>query len=648
MTTNDTGLLGEPGSRRSIFDAREARHRGAVSVLVGTSSVDRDISLQELRRYVVADAYARFRRVGGDEVLLSLGIGGSGASDASGAGEAAKLSVEWSRADGSSVGDVCRRSQWVFLALFGAGLVYRRKARVEWCRQCETTLSASEILDCACRYCAAPVEIRRQSAWYLKLSAYHDESYEQLDSLPGWTDSAVAAQRDLLGRVEGFEVAAQALDGTEIQLFTDYPEAIAEAAFVALSPGHPDVEGWARWKARTEPSDQHAALWRYRGTEVEDSPLVETEWFLNVPGVPQPMPVIVSAAVGRRYGQSVILGTPTVDELHAAIARRVTARRIDWRPNDVSPRLQPATRYRATDPPISRPRPPGTPIPFLRCQECGPIPVPAEKLPLQAVGDPGESQAADNCPRCGEAATREGGTFTPAFERMARWLPLPIPESTRSGAVLQAIQGRETQPDVLGQRMITKALRDRGDIETPSGEPYERHLVCGDIAGAAALSAGQLVDDHGAAAVRFALLFAAAPEKAFRWNEADLRHCARFLERLRAYATPRLREPCSDDSTPRFDTADPLHRRLASWCGTAVERVTENLAALDTHRAARNVIALFDRIEDFEARVIAKRTELMDGDRRAVACALLVLTELIEPLVPDIGEELRDSAARAS
>jgi leucyl-tRNA synthetase len=130
------------------------------------------------------------------------------------------------------------------------------------------------------------------------------------------------------------------------------------------------------------------------------------------------------------------------------------------------------------------------------------------------------------------------------------------------------------------------------------------------------------------------MLHAAAPAKAFTWDESLLTYSSGFLRRLWAFAEPRV-----SVGSPELDLSDGLRRRLAGWCDTAVAKVTENYARLDMHRATRNLITLFERIEDFEARVLARR-EPTSEDRDAIKYALCLLVRMLAPVAPHISEEL--------
>jgi leucyl-tRNA synthetase len=200
---------------------------------------------------------------------------------------------------------------------------------------------------------------------------------------------------------------------------------------------------------------------------------------------------------------------------------------------------------------------------------------------------------------------------------------------------------------VLDQRTISKMLRDLGHMPwMPDGECYEvtyTHEMV-QLAGRKmskhlgnTVTPHEIVEQVGADALRFAPLYAAAPAKAFTWDESLLTYSSAFLRRLWAFAEPRLSAASSPPD--EIDLEDGLRRRLGGWCDTAAGRITENYARLDMHRATRNLMTLFERIEDFEGRVAARR-EPTPEDRDAVVYALRLLVRLLAPVAPHIAEEL--------
>ena len=58
------------------------------------------------------------------------------------------------------------------------------------------------------------------------------------------------------------------------------------------------------------------------------------------------------------------------------------------------------------------------------------------------------------------------------------------------------------------------------------------------------------------------------------------------------------------------------------------------------HSAVRNVMRLFDRIKDFEKRVLARQPALGPADSEALIEALTLLAQLLGPFAPHLAEEL--------
>ena len=182
----------------------EAKSRGVDHVVEGClETSDRDVSvamvgscgrassLDDARGIVIADAYARFRKAQGNDVLVVID---------SAAEHVGALSSQDTELD--------RLQQVAFVMLHDAGLVYRRA-----------------------------------DLWYLNLRAYNVENDRRLDSL-AWSDGAVASQRTLLGRIDGVELDLTSPYGSKLTVFTEHPGSVGEATFVALSPNHPEIDAW--------------------------------------------------------------------------------------------------------------------------------------------------------------------------------------------------------------------------------------------------------------------------------------------------------------------------------------------------------------------------------------------------------------------
>jgi leucyl-tRNA synthetase len=149
------------------------------------------------------------------------------------------------------------------------------------------------------------------------------------------------------------------------------------------------------------------------------------------------------------------------------------------------------------------------------------------------------------------------------------------------------------------------------------------------------------------------VLYAARPQRSLNWSESAVLRCHRFLTQVHDYvhaSVATMQALASADGAresaeasaeaPERDTTEHLRKRLAGWCETGVQKITEDMEALEMHTAARNVMRLFDRIRDFEKRVKARRQTLGRADSEALIEALAVLVRLLAPLAPHLAEEL--------
>jgi leucyl-tRNA synthetase len=64
------------------------------------------------------------------------------------------------------------------------------------------------------------------------------------------------------------------------------------------------------------------------------------------------------------------------------------------------------------------------------------------------------------------------------------------------------------------------------------------------------------------------------------------------------------------------------------------------------HKAVRNVTRLFERIQDYEKRIVQRRGELGQADFETLLEALALLARTLSPFAPHIAEELLISLGR--
>ena len=675
-----------------------------------------NIHIGHVRSYSIGDAYARFRRSRGEDVLFAFGFDAFGLPAELGAisggvspndwvsrcaehmqGQLERLgfSFDWERAFLSSDASMYRWSQWLFLTLLDAGLIYRGTGNVDWCDNCETTLASIQVeAGGTCWRCHGPVRLIELPQWYLRISAYLEENDRRLDERAEsgiWDEVALASQQIVLGRVDGIEVDLAGPDGERLTVFTPHTDALASARFVLLSARHPDAEAWAREPTVLEQLETlRSGGWERSSREAETIPVIDTGRKITGPAGTA-LPVYISPVVDSRFGVAAVFGVPSEDRTDEVLAGRLGLEITPQSDEDTGPTeptadAREAVRYRAFDFTISRQRSWGTPIPIIYCERCGTVPVPREDLPVllpldirpTGTGNPLAEMPEFfqvSCPSCGGPARRETDTLDCHFDALWLWVPACVPPEARDGSLEEIlaladlrhwlpserlVAGSDSGNFVFDQRIVTKALRDIGPLSFISdGEPFagclfhemvisdgrkmSKHL--GNV-----VDPDELVATYGADTVRLAVLYAAKPQRSLNWSDSAVLRCNRFLTQVWDYTSGKIADresgseqdgslPETTEQAPRDDT-EHLRVRLSKWCETGVEKVTEDMEALEMHTAVRNVMRLFDRIKDFEKRVKAKQGELNAANLDAAIDALTVLVQMLAPFTPHLAEEL--------
>ncbi len=479
---------------RGDYDAPAPPADGERGVYVKSSSpfTSGNLHMGHVRDYTIGDAYARFQRARGRDVLMGFGFDAFGLPAELAAIERQIPAAEWVEQCGermvgqmqrlgysfdydrlfySSDESQYRWSQWLFLTLYEMGLIYLDDATVDWCDTCQTTLATIQVEEGGtCWRCHNEVRLIRRPTWFLKITPYLEENDANMPLLERqpWDEMALATQRYILGRADGVEIDLAGPDGA-LTVFTPHRDAAGLASFVLLSPRHPEIERWVGGdEVRAELEQLRSGGWERSARDAKAVPVVDTG--RSIPGPDgNDLPVLVSPLVDARFGPTAALGIPAVDEADADIAARIP--RVDGPKNadieDLSAHqhggapadgdaLEEAElpgapvegavatkRYRANDFSISRQRSWGTPIPIIHCPDCGPVPVPEADLPvvlprdLVATGEGNPlAERPDfvdvDCPKCGTAAKRETDTLDCHFDALFLWVPATVPPEDRA------------------------------------------------------------------------------------------------------------------------------------------------------------------------------------------------------------------------
>ena len=447
------------------------------------------IHIGHVRNYTMGDVLARYKRMTGHEVLHPMGWDAFGMPAENAAMEKnvhpggwtrdnianmkAQLkrlgfAIDWTRELATCEPEYYGHEQALFLKLYAAGLVYRKESAVNWDPVDMTVLANEQVIDGKGWRSGAPVERRKLSQWFLKITDFADELLTGLETLDKWPDKVRLMQENWIGKSQGLKCTFRFPGGTDgIDVFTTRPDTMFGASFVAIAADHPVAQ-----KLAANAPDLQAFIEECRkgGTTAADIETAEKRGFNTGLTVEHPLdaswhlPVYVANFVLMDYGTGAVFGCPAHDQrdldfarkYHLAVTRVVAdgdltdsafdgdvaftgpgtivnshwmnGMTIDQAKADVIARAQAEgwgtgqTQYRLRDWGVSRQRYWGTPIPIIHCQTCGAVPVPDDQLPVKLPEDvsfdiPGNpldrhpTFSKADCPLCHQPARRETDTL---------------------------------------------------------------------------------------------------------------------------------------------------------------------------------------------------------------------------------------------
>ena len=185
------------------------------------------IHMGHVRNYAMGDVVARYKRARGFNVLHPMGWDAFGMPAENAAMQNAThpaewtyanidamraqlksmgLSLDWSREVATCDPGYYRHQQKLFLDFLAAGLVARKKSKVNWDPVDNTVLANEQVVDGRGWRSGAVVEQRELTQWFLKISDYSDDLLAGLDGLDRWPDKVRLMQRNWIGRSEGMLV----------------------------------------------------------------------------------------------------------------------------------------------------------------------------------------------------------------------------------------------------------------------------------------------------------------------------------------------------------------------------------------------------------------------------------------------------------
>ena len=664
-----------------------------------------------VRSYTALDALARKKRMNGYNVLFPMGWDAFGAPAEQYAiknhihpKEAVKeniktfkgqiksigLSIDWSREFSTTDPEYYKWTQWQFLKFFEHGLAYKAKKNINWCPKCKTGLSNEDSSGGVCERCGSPVEQREKEQWMLKMSDYAEDLITGLDDT-NFQERIKTAQINWIGKSTGAEVDFKVKESDEnLTVYTTRPDTLYGVTFMVLAPEHPIIDNNKDNIKNMDKIIEYRELAKNK-TEFERTQLVKDKTGVCIDGLTainpitqKEIPIYISDYVMMNYGTGAIMAVPAHDDRDYSFAKKFGIDIIEVikggdilkeaytgdgemvnsgilnglnnKKDSIKKMIEylkeknigkEKTNYKLQDWIFSRQRFWGEPIPLVKCDNCGWVPVPEKDLPVRLPDvtnyeptDDGESPLAaitdwvnTTCPHCGNKAKRETDTMPNWAGSSWYWLRYMDAHNDKEFASQDALKywgkldfyngGMEhATRHLLYARFWNQFLYNIGLV--PNKEPFETRVSHGMILGEGGVKMSKslgnvinpddMIEAYGADALRCYEMFIGDYEKEVAWSEQGLNGCKRFIDRV-----ARLGEKISQETEYSKQLENIIHK--------TIKKVTDDYDNMKFNTVISSIMILLNKYEEQE--------NITKKDYR-------VLLVLLNPIAPHITEELNE------
>ena len=447
---------------------------------------------------------------------------------------------DWSRELATCHPEYYRWEQWFFVKLFNKGLVYKKKAVVNWDPVDKTVLANEQVVEGCGWRSGAPIEKKEISQWYMKITDYADELLDDIEKLDGWPEAVKIMQKNWIGRSVGLDIDFRLDDTNTLTVYTTRPDTLMGATCLVIAAEHPLAiqAGQTSATIQTFLDECKTMETSEAALETMEKKGVDSGLLCKHPITGEGIPIWIANFVLMGYGTGAVMSVPSHDQRDYEFAKKynIPMREVISPIGDLLDTSKEAfvekgtlinsgnfngmnfdqafkaiskalsdlglgkqkINYRLRDWGVSRQRYWGCPIPIINCKNCGSVPVDLTDLPVRlpedvdfdGVGSPLKKMSEfyqTQCPNCNSPAERETDTFDTFFE--SSWYFARYTCADQNKAMLderanywlpvdQYIGGIEHAIlHLLYSRFFTKLLRDEGIIT--SSEPFTNLLTQG-------------------------------------------------------------------------------------------------------------------------------------------------------------------------
>ena len=524
------------------------------------------------------------------------------------------FSFDWDRVIDTTDPNYYKWTQWIFLKLFEHGLAYKDKTYVNYCPNCRVILANEESQGGVCDRCDSQIVQMEKEVWMLKITDYADKLLEGLDEV-NFPPRVRHEQENWIGRSYGAEINFKLNNKEDIlTVYTTRPDTIFGVTYMAIAPEHPLLE---KYKDEIKNYDE---ILKYKAEATKKSEFERVELSKNKTGVKvdglevlnpvsgKVVPLWVTDYVMMGYGTGAIMAVPAHDTRDYDFAKKFNIDMIQVVANSKGEEVSledgaytdiedgviinsdfingmsvedakakiikylednkighSKKNYHMKDWAFARQRYWGEPVPIVKCEKCGLVPLDEKDLPLTlpdvedfVPGEDGESPLAKvdswvntTCPKCGGPAKRETDTMPQWAGSSWYFLRYMDPKNNDALASKEALNywksvdcyngGMEhVTRHLIYSRFWHRFLYDIGVV--PTKEPYNKRTTQGLILGpdgdkmskskGNVVNPDDIVKQYGADTLRTYILFIGDYGMSAPWSENGVKGAKKFLDRI--------------------------------------------------------------------------------------------------------------------
>lgn len=571
-------------------------------------------------------------------------------------------------------------------------MAYETEMPINWCPSCKIGLANEEVVAGNCERCGAVAEKRNLKQWMLRITKYADRLIKDLETVD-YLEKIKTQQINWIGKSEGAEVDFEIKVGEQkdrLKVFTTRPDTLFGCTYMVIAPEHEilekykkEISNYAEVKKYVRKSKNKSDMDRTELNKEKTGIKIEGIVAIN-PANGKMIPVWVADYVLTGYGTGAIMAVPAHDERDFEFAKKFQMKIVPVIKSekdlgdkchsgdgtlinsefinglsvaDAKKKMiaylqekgigKKSVNYKLRDWVFSRQHYWGEPIPIIKCERCGNVPLKDKDLPLELPNvknyeptDTGESPLANikkwtevKCPMCGGKARRETDTMPNWAGSSWYFLRYIDPKDKKVFAERKKLDywapidlyngGMEhTTLHLLYSRFWHKFLFDLGFVGTQ--EPYKvrrsHGMVIAEDGQKMSKSKGNVINpddiikNYGADTLRVYEMFMGPYAESIPWSTTSLIGSHRFLERIW-----NMQQKLETKNSKQKDDA------LETLMHQTIKKIGEDIDELKFNTAVAQLMIFANQLEKME-KIPVKYFE--------------TFIILIAPFAPHIAEEI--------